>query len=72
MKIWSKIKPHLTLKLLLGVVLGAIGGYAYYHFIGCNTGSCPITSNPLSSILYGLLVGAVLTYKKPQNVTTEQ
>jgi C4-dicarboxylate transporter len=68
MKIWSKIKSHISLKLALGLIIGAIGGYAYYHFIGCNTGSCPITSNPWSSIFYGILVGGVLTYQKPQKV----
>ncbi len=36
--------------------LGAAGGYAYYHFIGCTTGTCPITSNPYSSIAWGSLI----------------
>jgi hypothetical protein len=32
-------------KLAVGVLLGAIGGFSYYHFIGCNSGSCAIQSN---------------------------
>jgi hypothetical protein len=52
--IWNKIK------LFLPVILGALGGFLYYHFIGCN-GSCAITGNPVNSTLYGSLMGLVLT-----------
>lgn len=31
---------------------GALLGLGYYAFVGCSTGSCAITSNPLSSMLY--------------------
>ena len=47
-------------KLVLPVMLGALGGFLYYNFIGCN-GSCAITSNPYNSVAYGAIVGAVLT-----------
>jgi len=40
------------------VVAGAVVGYAYYYFIGCNNGQCAIQSNPFYSTLYGALVGA--------------
>lgn len=52
--IWNRIK------LFLPVVLGALGGYLYYTFIGCN-GSCLITGSPINSTLYGSLIGLVLT-----------
>ncbi len=45
---------------ILGVVLGALGGFAYYHYIGCASGTCPITSRPLNSTLYGALMGGLL------------
>jgi len=38
---------------------GAIGGYLYYYFIGCEE-SCTITSNPVNSSLYGALMGGLL------------
>lgn len=45
---------------LIGILVGAVAGYLYYHFIGCASGSCAITSKPLNSTLYGALMGAVL------------
>ena len=45
---------------LIGVVLGAAGGYAYYYFIGCNSGSCAITSSPINSTIYGAIMGGLL------------
>lgn len=44
---------------VIGIVAGAIGGYLYYHFIGCNSGTCAITSRPLNSTLYGALMGGL-------------
>lgn len=46
-----------TLKNFMGLLLGAFGGYLYYHFIGCTSGTCAITSNPYMSILWGGLMG---------------
>lgn len=46
--------------LLIGAVLGAVGGYLYYHFVGCASGTCAITSNPVNSTMYGALMGALL------------
>ncbi|MBC7384164.1 MAG: hypothetical protein H7296_14455 [Bacteroidia bacterium] len=47
-------------KLIIGMVAGAIGGYLYYYFIGCASGNCAITSKPLNSTLYGLIMGGLL------------
>lgn len=43
---------------ILGGLLGGIAGYFYWKEIGCVTGTCPITSKPLNSIIYF----AVLAY----------
>jgi hypothetical protein len=37
--------------------LGAIGGFLYWHFIGCASGTCPITSKWYTSSAYGMLFG---------------
>lgn len=44
---------------LIGALVGAIAGYLYYHYIGCTSGTCPITSNPYISIIYGTLLGVL-------------
>lgn len=44
----------------IGIGLGLIGGYAYYYFIGCASGTCAITSKPLNSSLYGGMMGGLL------------
>jgi phage shock protein E len=45
---------------ILGVIIGAIGGYLYYANIGCSTGTCMITSRPVNSTLYGAMLGGLL------------
>lgn len=44
--------------LVLG---GAVLGFAYYYFIGCTSGSCPIQSNPVGSTVYGGLLGLAIS-----------
>lgn len=58
----------------IGIVVGAIGGYLYYHFVGCASGTCAITSNPLNSTLYGAMMGALLanTFKKDPKTNTNE
>ncbi|MBN1945653.1 MAG: hypothetical protein JW797_08240 [Bradymonadales bacterium] len=47
-------------RFALGVVLGALLGFAYYRLVGCSTGACPITSNPWISTFYGATIGGLL------------
>lgn len=56
------INKNFLLKKVLPVIGGASAGYAYYYFIGCTTGSCPITSNPWISTMYGALIGLVWAF----------
>jgi hypothetical protein len=46
--------------IAIGVTMGGIAGYAYYHFIGCTNGTCLISSKPLNSTLYFGLMGGLL------------
>ena len=57
---------------IVGIALGAVGGYLYYHFVGCNSGNCAITSKPLNSTLYGGLMGGLFfnIFKKNRKQTT--
>ncbi len=53
------------------IAIGALGGYAYYYFIGCASGTCPISSNPWISTAYGMLIGGIITMG-PKNKTSEK
>lgn len=55
-----KSKPWV--KLLAGLTGGSILGFAYFYFIGCRTGTCAITSNPVNSTLYGAVMGLIFTF----------
>ncbi|MFN3315432.1 MAG: DUF6132 family protein [Raineya sp.] len=44
---------------LIGAILGALAGYLYWQYVGCESGTCAITSKPLNSTLYGSLMGTL-------------
>lgn len=50
----------MILRLIIGAVVGGGLGFAYYKFVGCSSGACPLTSNPVISTIYGSVVGALL------------
>jgi len=45
---------------LIGGLVGGIGGFLYWYYIGCSTGTCPITSSPIITVIWGALFGAIL------------
>lgn len=51
-------------KIILGALTGSILGVLYWEFIGCNGGSCPLTSNPYKTVLIFTIMGAWFTYRK--------
>jgi len=48
------------IKWTIAIALGAAAGYAYYYFVGCNSGSCAITSSPVNSTIYGAVMGGLV------------
>jgi hypothetical protein len=54
-------RRHGMVRLIIGIVLGAVAGFAYYKFVGCASGACPITGNPVISTIYGAVMGALLS-----------
>ena len=54
---------------IIGVLVGAILGFTYWYFIGCESGTCPIKSDPTNSTLYGSLMGGLLfnIFQKQEN-----
>ena len=61
-----KEKPLWQRRAIYGFV-GAIGGFAYYYFIGCAHGSCLITGNPYVSTAYGTLMGMLVPVQKKRS-----
>ena len=45
---------------IIGKLVGSVAGFLYYHFVGCASGTCPITSNPYLTVGYGALMGYLL------------
>jgi hypothetical protein len=41
------------------VLIGSAGGYLFYRFVGCKSGTCPITRSPWLSTIYGAILGAM-------------
>ena len=60
----ANIKAYLKsgnfLKPFLGIALGGLAGFLYYHYVGCSSGSCAITGNPFMSTAYGSMLGLFL------------
>ncbi len=58
---------------LIGIALGALAGFLYWRFIGCTSGTCPLTSKWYTTTLYGGLVGLLMGVpnKKKEKVSTE-
>lgn len=48
-------------RLMIGVIIGGLVGYASYRFIGCSSGACPITSSPWLSTIMGMIYGVLLS-----------
>jgi phage shock protein E len=45
--------------LILGIVLGAVAGFLYWKLVGCNNGTCMITSKWPNSTAYGAVMGGL-------------
>ena len=59
LKMKSKLKKWL--RPLLFTIGRALAGLGYYYAVGCSTGSCPITSNPIITMIYMGVVGLLLS-----------
>lgn len=48
----KKYLPEIT-----GAVIGAIGGFLYWKYVGCASGTCTIKSNWYLMIPWGIVMG---------------
>jgi hypothetical protein len=54
LRTWKFWRPFLS------IATGAIAGFSYYHFVGCASGTCAITSSPYMSTIWGGALGYFL------------
>lgn len=67
--LWKKILDNKIYRTSIGALSGGILGFLYWKFIGCNSGSCPLTSNPVQSVLLFGVMGAFLTKDQKKKST---
>jgi F0F1-type ATP synthase assembly protein I len=51
-RFFKKFFPEIT-----GAVLGALGGFIYWKYVGCASGTCTIKSNWYLMIPWGMVMG---------------
>ncbi|NDV94636.1 hypothetical protein D0T84_06830 [Dysgonomonas sp. 521] len=44
----------------VGALAGGTGGYLYWFYIGCASGTCPITASPTMSVIWGAVMGSLI------------
>jgi hypothetical protein len=54
-------KLTITPKNIIFTVLGALCGFLYAHYVGCITGTCPITSNRFVATVFFSFFGYILS-----------
>ena len=57
---YQKLRKFFSTQAIIGIVIGIIAGYLYYLKVGCTSGTCPITSSPWMSMLWGSIIGYLL------------
>jgi hypothetical protein len=48
----------------MGMVAGALVGLLYWKFVGCQSGTCPLTSNPYKSVIIFSIMGVLMAKEK--------
>ncbi len=43
----------------VGAIVGGLAGYLYWLYVGCETGTCPITASPTRTSLYWAVMGVL-------------
>ena len=54
-KVWSRL-----VRFIIGALIGGIVGFGYYKLVECSTDTCPLTSNPWSRTIYGMVLGTII------------
>lgn len=65
------MNKSVLVKYFLGISIGTAAGFAYWYFIGCNSGTCAITSSPINSSVYGAIMGGLVLNMFSNNKTKQ-
>jgi len=57
-KLFNMLKTNII--TIVGIIIGAVGGYFYWLKTGCSSGACPITSSPVMSTVWGGVMGGLI------------
>lgn len=60
MKLRFLQRVPVPVRLAMAALLGVLAGLAWYRFVGCRSGGCPLTSNPWLMALFGAAMGLSL------------
>jgi hypothetical protein len=55
-----KDKLRKNIITMIALAVGIVGGFLYWKFIGCASGTCPLTSSWIIMLIYGGILGALL------------
>jgi hypothetical protein len=55
------MEKTMLFNILSGIFIGGALGFVYYKVVGCPNGSCPITSKPRNTIIYGAVMGLLIS-----------
>ena len=56
--------PVMLARAIFGIVLGGLGGFGLYRYVGCAVGTCLIASSPWGSVVYCMILGFVVSQVK--------
>lgn len=54
----DKIRNNIV--TIAGFGAGMVGGFLYWKYVGCASGTCPLTSNWMIMLVYGGVTGSLL------------
>jgi len=58
----NRLESRPWIKTFAGIFIGAVLGWGYYYLIGCRSGNCAITGDPVNSSIFGGVLGLILVF----------
>ncbi|HOZ30125.1 MAG TPA: DUF6132 family protein [Bacteroidales bacterium] len=71
----NTFRNKLIFRIVL-TVIGGVGGFLYWKYVGCVSGACPLQSKWYITSLYGLVIGYLVSglfiSDKVKNITKNE